>query len=194
LEVSRLEEPAESDDFFVDVEGQTVAELHRRAEEGVSGHQRLLERVAAGLGRPVSVYLVVTGVLAWVLANGSVGQRLGFRAFDPPPFDLLQCLMTGSALVTSIVVLVSQNRQGAMSRRRSLLSLHVTLLVEHKVAKLISLVEELRRDMPAVHDRNDPEAAAMTRTVDPQAVMDKLEQATAEAAAVARKPVVSEQG
>ena len=189
-----MEDRAASDDPFVDVEGQTIAELHRRAEEGVSGHQRVLERFATWLGRPASVYLVLGGVCTWAFANSGLGQRVGFAPFDPPPFYMLQGLMTCGALLTAIVVLVSQNRQGAVSRRRALLSLHINLLVEHKVAKLISLVEELRRDTPAVHDRPDPEAVAMSRTVDPHAVMDQLEVATSAVAAATGKLTESRRG
>jgi len=36
----------------------------------------------------------------------------------------------------------------------------VSLLAEQKTAKLIALIEELRRDLPEVTNRHDPEAAA----------------------------------
>lgn len=40
------------------------------------------------------------------------------------------------------------------------LDLKVTLLTGQKAAKLIDLLEELRRDLPNVRNRHDPEAAA----------------------------------
>jgi uncharacterized membrane protein len=43
------------------------------------------------------------------------------------------------------------------------------------VAKLIALVEELRRDLPMVRDRTDREADAMQEAVDPQAMLTALE-------------------
>jgi uncharacterized membrane protein len=39
----------------------------------------------------------------------------------------------------------------------------MTLLTEQKVAKLIDLLEELRRDLHDVRNRQDPEAAAPQR-------------------------------
>ncbi|MGB8299016.1 MAG: hypothetical protein WCG85_26595 [Polyangia bacterium] len=57
---------------------------------------------------------------------------------------------------------------------RSHLDLQVNLLAEHKVAKLIALVEELRRDLPMVRDRIDREADAMQEAVDPNAVIEVL--------------------
>jgi hypothetical protein len=41
---------------------------------------------------------------------------------------------------------------------------------------VIQLVEELRRDLPNVQNRSDPVAEAMTKAVDPGAVMSQLEQ------------------
>ena len=161
-------------------EAETVAEVYRRAEEGTSSHQRALERLTRALGRPASFYLVVAGVTLWTLANGAPGRKLGIPALDPPPFYWLQGTMTCLALLTAIVVLITQNRQGVMSRQREQLALHVHLLVEQKVAKLISLVEELRRDIPSVENRPDPEAAAMAETVDPHAVLKDLARAADE--------------
>lgn len=71
---------------------------------------------------------------------------------------------------------VAQNRQAKLSERRALLDLHVNLLVERKVAKLISLIEELRRDLPQVQDRRDDQAEAMTHPLDPHQTVVNLEQ------------------
>jgi hypothetical protein len=59
--------------------------------------------------------------------------------------------------------------------RHAQLDLHINLLSEQKVTKLISLLEELRRDMPDVENRVDSLAEAMTCAVDPQAVASALE-------------------
>jgi uncharacterized membrane protein len=56
------------------------------------------------------------------------------------------------------------------------LDLHINLLSEQKVAKLISLLEELRRDMPNVANREDLVAEAMTHAVDPHAVATALKE------------------
>jgi uncharacterized membrane protein len=46
------------------------------------------------------------------------------------------------------------------------------------VAKLIALVEELRRDLPMVRDRIDREADSMQEAVDPAAMLAALERAS----------------
>jgi hypothetical protein len=51
----------------------------------------------------------------------------------------------------------------------------VSLLVEQKVTKVIALVEELRRDLPTVHNRVDFQTEAMQEVINPQAVPGALE-------------------
>src|SRR5581483_10605460 len=89
---------------------------------------------------------------------------------DPPPFGRAQGVVGLAALLMTTMVLTTQNRQMRHAEQRSHLDLQVNLLAEQKVAKLIALVEELRRDLPNVHNRKDSLAEAMTRSVDPGAV------------------------
>jgi uncharacterized membrane protein len=54
--------------------------------------------------------------------------------------------------------------------------LQLNLITEQKIAKLISLVEELRTDLPNVKNRADLEAEIMQHSVDPQAILEVLQQ------------------
>ena len=54
----------------------------------------------------------------------------------------------------------------------------IALLTDRKTAKIIALLEELRQDSPAVRDRHDPEAAALSKATDPHAVTAELEKRT----------------
>ena len=156
----------------------TIAALHARAESGVSIHQRTIEKVTSFLGRPLFLNLVLAFVALWVLVNTYPGS---FRAFDKAPFVWLQALVTLGALLLTIVILITQNRQAKLAERRAQLDLQVNLLAEQKIAKLIALMEELRRDMPTVRDRHDPEAEAMQEATDPHAILDALEEKLEEA-------------
>jgi len=72
--------------------------------------------------------------------------------------------------------LIQQGRQEKLAEQRTQLSLQLSLLSEQKIAKLIALVEELRRDLPSVQDRIDPEAEVMQQATDPQQVLEVLEE------------------
>jgi len=153
---------------------ESIAQLHTRAEQKVHPHQRAVETVTGVLGRPAFLHIVLLLVAAWVLLN-VFAHRLGLRQIDPPPFYWLQGTVGLGALLMTIIVLITQNRQGQLAERRAQLDLQINLLTEQKVTKVIELVEELRRDLPGVRNRHDPEAEAMTEVADPHAVLTALE-------------------
>jgi len=157
---------------------ESVASIRARAELRLDKHQRMMEVLTAALGRPRTVYAVLALVVGWVVFNAIAPRALGWRSIDPPPFFWLQGIVTLSALLMTTLVLITANRQTRNAEERSHLDLQVNLLAEHKVAKLIALVEELRRDLPMVRDRIDHEANAMQEAVDPHAMLAALERAT----------------
>jgi uncharacterized membrane protein len=153
----------------------TIAALHARGESEVSIHQRTIEKVTAFLGRPLFLNLTIALVGVWVFLN-LPAQRPHFIPFDPPPFSLLSWLVSTGGLLVTIVVLITQNRQARLAERRAQLDLQVNLLAEQKIAKVIALLEELRRDSPNIKNRADPEAEAMSESADAHAVLDALEE------------------
>lgn len=157
---------------------EAIVALHTNAERNVPRHQRILETVSTFLGRPAFLYSSLLVVALWLLPNAL--PDLGLPQFDPPPFDLLQLALGIVALPMTIVVLVKQDRQEKLAEQRAQLSLQLDLLSEQKIAKMIALIEELRRDLPDVKNRYDPEAEEMKQAADPQVVMETLEQTLAQ--------------
>jgi uncharacterized membrane protein len=147
----------------------TIARLRERSAHGASVHQRMFETLATRLGRPRTAYALASGVVGWILYN-SVAPRLGWIELDAPPFFWLQGSISLLAAFTAILVLVAQTRQRTEEDDRAHLDLQVNLLAEQKTTKIIALLEELRRDMPDVPDRDDPVAQALQEEVDPHAV------------------------
>ena len=153
---------------------ESVASIRARAEQRLDKHQRMMEVLTAALGRPRTVYVTLSIVVGWVAFNLVTPKLFGWQRIDPPPFFWLQGMVALSALLMTTLVLITANRQTRNAEERSHLDLQVNLLAEHKVAKLIALVEELRRDLPMVRDRIDREADAMQEAVDPNAMIEAL--------------------
>ena len=151
-----------------------VVALHAFAEQQVDTHQRTVESLTAWLGRPQFFYGILVGVCLWMGVN-SLAPLLSWKQRDDPPFFWLQGAVGLGALLMTSVILITQNRQGKLAERREQLELQMSLLTEQRTAKIIGLLEELRRDTPSVHNRVDPEAEALTKTVDPHEVLATLE-------------------
>jgi uncharacterized membrane protein len=161
---------------------EAIARLHARSEREVPRQQRHVEAFTAGLGQPTAVWGIAAAVALWILMN--IGLPFaGLRSPDPPPFHWLQTVCSLGALLMATMVLAAQNGQRRAAERHAQLDLHINLLSEQKVTKLISLLEELRRDMPDVANRVDSLADAMTCAVDPQAVASALEETLLEPSA-----------
>jgi uncharacterized membrane protein len=153
-----------------------VVALHANEERSVSNHQRWVAKIAHFFSRPAFLYFIVLAVLVWTLPNVAP-KKWKLPRFDPPPFNQLGVVLSFSSLLVTTGVLIQQARQERLAEQRAQLSLQLSLLSEQKVAKLISLVEELRRDLPNVRDRMDPEAETMQRVADPHQVLDVLQEA-----------------
>ncbi len=146
-----------------------IAALYEGDEERRS--KSGLEFLARFVGQRRFLYTAAVLGITWVAVNVAAGSR----AVDAPPFFWLQGVVAVSAWLTTTVVLISQNRQGKLAEQRAHIDLQINLLAEKKIAKLIALVEELRRDLPSVGNRSDPEAQAMSRPADPHAVARALD-------------------
>ena len=153
---------------------EAIRLLHIRADETVSRFHRPIETVSALFGRPAFFYGIVLVVTLWVLLN-LLSPLWAIAPFDPAPFFWLQGLVGLGALLTTTMVLITQTRQGKLAEQRAQLDLQVSLLAEQKTAKLIALLEELRRDLPEVTNRHDAEAAAMEQSTHPHTILDALE-------------------
>ena len=103
-------------------------------------------------------------------------RRFGIADFDPAPFFWLQGIISLGALLIATAVLTKQNRLAKLEEQRAHLDMKVTLLTEQKAAKLIDLLEKLRRDLPNVPNRPDPEAAELKQSMNPDQVLAALDE------------------
>jgi len=149
----------------------TMQEAERSAR---SRHDLAVDSLSAALSRPATIYLVISVCFMWCIGNLVAAHLLG-HAIDPAPFFFMQSIVCLGALVTALVFTAGQRHAAFIAEQRANLDLQVNLLAEKKLAKLIALVEELRRDMPSVRNRDDPEAVAMSKPADPANVARELD-------------------
>jgi len=167
--------PSESDRDQISQNIEAVLGFYTREEQKIGRWQRILERISGLIGQPAFLGVILLFVALWMLAN-TILRQFGRVEFDPAPFFWLQGIVGLGALLTATVVLTKQNRLAKLEEQRAHLDLKVTLLTEQKAAKLIDLLEELRRDLPNVSNRHDPEAAALKQSMNPDLVLAALDE------------------
>jgi uncharacterized membrane protein len=140
--------------------------------------ERSLEWVKTRASAPVFVFVAVALVGIWIGTN----VFLRNVAWDPPPFAYLELTLSALAFFVTILILATQRRADTLAGHREQLILQLAFVSEQKTAKIIGLLEELRRDSPQLRDRIDRVADQMTEAVDPHAVSDALRDAAGEGA------------
>ena len=151
----------------------SIAKLQAGHHDTATRSDRIVERLVGYFGRPRMVWALTIFVIAWVLWN-TAGQALGLVRVDAPPFPWLSNVATITSLYLVILILATQRRERLLAKHHEKLTLELTMLSEQKTAKIIQLLQELRRDSPLLSDRTDNEADLMASPANPQLVMDAI--------------------
>jgi uncharacterized membrane protein len=150
-----------------------IADFHDEHRARVSPLGRAAQKATAIVSRPVTLLIGLLLIAGWMVGNW-VAVRLQVQSLDPPPFAILELVGTLAALLLAGLILVTQRHNDQLAEQRAQLTLQLALLSEQKTAKLIALIEELRRDLPAVADRPDPISAAMAEPADARTVLNAI--------------------
>jgi uncharacterized membrane protein len=149
-----------------------LAHLRREETRRSPALQRLFERTTHTLGAPLCASVVLVAIAGWI--GGNIAARGTGSALDTFPFPVLSVCSTVAAFIFTILILVTQRRSEQMAERRAQLTLQFAVLTELKVAKLIALIEEQRRDSEHLPSRADDEAAAMSKAAEPEEVLARM--------------------
>jgi len=159
---------------------QAIALLHAEHHRKSTLAERVVDQATSFVGRPKFLLGIFALALAWM--GGNILLRLaGSAPLDPPPFAWMELGLTAVALLIAVMILASQLRADRFANLREQMTLEATLLTEQKTRKIVELLEELRRDLPDVKDRQDLEAEQMAAKADPHEVLAVIEEVTHEA-------------
>jgi uncharacterized membrane protein len=154
---------------------EVLSRFQDREEAQISGVQLAIERISRFFGSPAYFAFVVAFIVLWVAVN-AWGLRHGWQHVDAPPFPWLQGLVSSNALLLTVAVLIRQNRMALVEEHRSHLDLQINLLTEQKVAKILQIIDELRRDRGAPRVHSDAEVTEMSKPADAHALMHAIKE------------------
>jgi uncharacterized membrane protein len=154
---------------------QAIARLHLAHHRRATPTQKVVERMTTVVGHPYFIAAVTFTVALWIAGNLFL-ERWAHWSLDRPAFPWLQGAGELAALYITALVLISQRRKDELAELREQLTLELAIMTEQKGAKIIALLEEMRRDNPLLVNRLDSEAEAMARPADPEAVFEAFKE------------------
>ena len=172
--VARITRPSPRPPGMGSVLLRNIDMLKRRRDQeeaAASFEDRLAEAITRFTGSMAFVYLHLVLFGVWIIVN------LGLLSFIPqfdPSFVILAMVASVEAIFLSTFVLISQNRMAEAADKRADLDLHISLLTEHEVTKLVAMVSAIA-DHLGLETEADEEVPELRRDVAPDAVLDALE-------------------
>jgi uncharacterized membrane protein len=122
-----------------------------RPFEAATVGARMADVVASSVGSWRFVIIQSTLLLAWLVFNVVSSNRV-----DPYPFVLLNLLLSFQAAYTAPIIMMSQNRQGEIDRKRAIDDFDINCKAEVEIETLHAKLDMLR----------EQEIAQLTAAVD----------------------------
>lgn len=151
-----------------------LAEVRAQQLRELPRSQLGIEWLTDRIGRPWFAYVIAIFIFVWIAADLTRAPGARFDAFS---FPLLQLLVGILALLMVVFILITENRQGAIAEKRAQLILQLSLANEERAAKIIQLLERLRKDDPLLPNHHDAEAHQMSEAIDLVTAIDKMDAA-----------------
>ena len=151
---------------------RTIMALRAKAARERSAQDRIADAITAFCGNMVFVYVHIAWFSVWVGLNSG---RFGVRPFDPFPYGLLTMIVGLEAIFLAAFVLISQNRMSQETERNDDLDLHISLLAEHEVTRVLQMLNAIQKKLE-IDDANCDQAdlEMETKPEDVLAEIDRL--------------------
>ena len=108
--------------------------------------------------------------VCWICCNLSFLP--GIKPFDHFPFPALEMVVSVFAIILSVSVLISQNRQGRIEKVRQQVEFEVNVRAENEITKILVMLHEIQKKVGI--NTNDAELEAMKENIDIQKLHKKL--------------------
>jgi len=151
---------------------RALVERRRREEREAGPQQKIADAITRFTGSMSFVYLHLLVFGFWIVANLHLVPSL--RAWDES-FVVLAMIASVEAIFLSTFVLISQNRMAVEADKRADLDLQISLLTEHELTKVASLVRQIADRLDVVPEAQG-ELEEISRDIAPERVLDEIEE------------------
>ncbi len=157
------------------IERNVTALLHRKKEDREKRNltEKIVSSVTAFAASMLSVFIHSILFSAWIIWN------LGFLHLKPfdPNFIFLATFAAVEAIFLTTFVLIGQKHMNAQAEKWADLDLQVSLLTEHEVTRILTLITAVAKKMD-IEVAVDPEIEELSKDIHPEKVLDTMEKAS----------------
>ena len=107
----------------------------------------------------------------WIAWN--LGLVPGLHPFDRFPFPELEMVVSLFAIILSVSVLISQNRQARRDKTRQQVEFEVNVHAENEITKMLIMLHDIQKKLGI--DASDNELEQMKENLDIQQLHEKIE-------------------
>jgi len=122
-------------------------DINEETEDNRSRVERAADWVTEFSGSMTFLMIHIVVFAVWIMLNVAPFDASSFGDFDPFPFGLLTMCVSLEAIILSVLVMLSQNRQVARDRIRNDIEYQVNVSAEAKVAHLHEKLDHLHEEV-----------------------------------------------
>jgi uncharacterized membrane protein len=150
---------------------RAVAELEKSASANRNNADFFADAITRFVGSMLFVYLHLLWFGVWIGFNSLSAVPQTWH-FDPYPFTFLTFVVSLEAIFLSTFILISQNHEERLARRRNQLDLQINLLAEQETTKIIQMLEVLHEHFGL---EVDPEIKQFETKISPGDIVREIE-------------------
>jgi uncharacterized membrane protein len=150
---------------------RTLIRLRLDAARERGLQDRIADVITSFSGRMSFVYVHIFWFGAWILLNTG---RFGVPPFDPFPYGLLTMVVSLEAIFLATFVLISQNRLSRDAEHRADLDMHIGLLTEHELTRVLQMLDAIQGKL-GIEGDEDNELADLEMETRPEDVLAEIE-------------------
>ncbi len=149
---------------------RTIISLRAQAAQARGLQDRIADGITTFSGRMIFAYVHIVWFVVWIGLNTG---NLGVPPFDPYPYGLLTMVVSLEAIFLSTFVLISQNRLSQAAEQRADLDMHIGLLAEHELTRVLQMLDAIQ-DQLGIDNDQDSELADLEMETRPEDVLAEI--------------------
>lgn len=151
---------------------------------------RLADDLTSTFGSIAFLSFNVVAFIFWILIN--TGKLPNVAIFDPFPFPLMTTIVSLEAIILTLIVLMSQNRQSFISSLREEIDMQVNIASEKEITKILQILTRVAKKQGIKLE--DKELTEMLKEIEVSYIERKLEEQLLEKPNSTIKTLVDEMG